>query len=181
MNWYSGIYKAFILASVISFLISFFTSGINSYGSILTGYSTLILAIIMIIITLINNIFRITQHNPSLSSFHLIFSATGPFLLMLGILGFLLFLVIKYKSIIVNNNVSQSYNTFNAICIMLFLLQSSIVFSSLTSQRFETTGKLPKIISGILYLLGVLSIFSAWIVYITLTYYTTDGFTALKR
>jgi len=175
-SWYSGIYKAFILASVISFCISFFSSGINSYGSILTGYSTLVLAILMILVTLFNNILRVTQMNSSLNSTMLLVKATGPFILMLAIIGFLLYLTINYKNIIVNNNVSQSYNTFTTIGILLFFLQSSIVFSSLNSPSFESTGKLPKLITGALYLLGVLSIFSTWIVYITLKYYTTDGF-----
>jgi lysylphosphatidylglycerol synthetase-like protein (DUF2156 family) len=176
-NWYSGIYKAFMLSSVISFLISFFTTGVNSYGSILTGYSTLVLAVSLILLLLFNNIFRVTQNNNSASVLTLLLVATGPFLLMLGILAILLYLTVKYKDIIINNNVSQSYNTFTNIGILLFLLQTSIVFTSLNSRDFELTGKLSKVTSGLLYLLGVLTLFSTWIVYITLKYYTTDGFT----
>lgn len=175
-SWYSGVYKAFILSSVISFLISFFTSGINSYGSTLTGYSTLILGVIMILISLFNNILRVTQGNNSFSSFYLMISSTGPFLIMLGVLSFLLYLTINYKDLIVDNHVSQSYYTFRTVSIVLFLLQTFMIFSNINSQKFIATAKLRPDISSLLYFLGVLSIFSTWIIYITLKYYTTDGF-----
>jgi hypothetical protein len=175
-SWYSGVYKAFILSSVISFFISFFTTGLNSYGSTLTGYSTLLLGVIMILVSLFNNILRVTQGNGSFSSFYLMISSTGPFLIMLGVLGFLLYLTINYKNLIVENHVSQSYYTFRSVTIILFLLQTFMVFSSINSQKFMATAKLPPVTSSLLYLLGVLSIFSTWIIYITLKYYTTDGF-----
>ena len=44
-DWYSSIYKAFIMASVISFIISFFSSGEVSLGASLAGYLVLILVL----------------------------------------------------------------------------------------------------------------------------------------
>jgi glucan phosphoethanolaminetransferase (alkaline phosphatase superfamily) len=116
-EWYSGIYKAFILASAVSFFISFFTTGTNSYGSILTGYSTLILGIIMILILLFNNIFRVSQNTTQTLSALLM--TTGPFLLILGVIGFILYLVITYKNIIVEGHVATSYYTFTKISVIL--------------------------------------------------------------
>jgi hypothetical protein len=173
---YSGIYKAFILASAVSFLISFFTSGNNSYGSTLVGYCTLILGIILILLLLFNNIFRVTQNDNSSQVFYLIFTTAGPFLLMLAVISMLVYLIVNYKNIIVENNVSASYNTFTNVVIILFILQSGMVFYNINSERFETTGKLSPIVSSLLYLLGVLTIFCTWIIYISLKYYTTDGF-----
>ena len=52
--WYSSVYKAFILASVIAFLICFFSSGTVSFGAALAGYSLLIMSIMLILIILFN-------------------------------------------------------------------------------------------------------------------------------
>ena len=60
-DWYSGVYKALILTSVIAFLISFFSSGTISLGAILAGYSVLILGILMILLILFNQIMKGTQ------------------------------------------------------------------------------------------------------------------------
>ena len=70
-EWYNGIYKGFIMASVIAFIIGFFSQGEVSLGSYISGYSVLILAIIMILIILINNI---TNMTPGQSTSTLIFS-----------------------------------------------------------------------------------------------------------
>ena len=61
-DWYSSIYKAFIMASVIAFLISFFSSGEVSLGASLAGYSVLILGIMMILIILFQNILKVNQN-----------------------------------------------------------------------------------------------------------------------
>lgn len=177
-EWYSGIYKAFILASSISFLISFFTSGVNSYGSILTGYSTLVLGIMMILLILFNNIFRVTQNTAQ--SLLTILTTTGPFLLMLGVIGFILYLVIMYKNIIVNGNVAPSYYTFSKIAIILFLAQTFLVYNNLNTEQFNKSGKLTKVTSSLLYLLGVLTLMCSFILYITLKYFVADGFQNFK-
>ena len=49
-DWYAGIYKALIMASVIGFIISFFSKGSVSYGAMLAGYSVLVLGVMMILL-----------------------------------------------------------------------------------------------------------------------------------
>jgi hypothetical protein len=61
-DWYSSIYKAFIVASVISFLISFFSSGTVSLNASIAGYSTLILGIMMILIILFQGILKVNSN-----------------------------------------------------------------------------------------------------------------------
>jgi hypothetical protein len=171
-TWYTGIYKALILAGMISFLISFFSSGVNSYGSVLSGYVTLTLGILMILVILINNILKTEASN----SFYQIITSLGPFLLMLAVLVFLLYLVSYYKNIIVENNAAPYYYKFTNIGILLFFLQTYIILTNLNSHKFLLTGNLPTITNRLLYLLCILNLFSSWVIYINLRYYTTDGF-----
>jgi hypothetical protein len=168
-DWYSSIYKALIIASVISFIISIFSSGSTAYGGMLAGYSLLILGIMMILLILFNEILNFNQG----STFQIIFSillSTGPFLLMLGVIGFIMYLIINYQEKINLGYVTKSYYTFSNISILLFLLQIYIVYKNID------TGKMSKVTSSFMYLLGVLTVMTSLIMFIILKYYTTDGF-----
>ena len=62
MAWYSNIYKAFIIGSVISFAISIFSqSHITAYNSSIAGYSILILAILTILTILILKVLEVNN------------------------------------------------------------------------------------------------------------------------
>jgi hypothetical protein len=176
-DWYSGIYKAFIISAIISFVIGFFSEGNISLGAYVAGYSVLILGIMMILLILFNSIMKITEGQSSLKILYTIFLTTGPFLLMLGVITFILYLMIKYKSIILDNHVSGGYNSFSNITIILILIQLYIVYTSISSDSFEINGKMNKVTSSMVYLLGVLSAISSIILYTILKYFTTDGFT----
>ena len=179
-DWYSGVYKALILTSVIAFLISFFSSGTISLGAILAGYSVLILGILMILLILFNQIMKGTQDQSMLQILYSILLMAGPFLLMLGVIGFVLYLIIFYKNIIIDGYISDSYYTFSNITIILLLLQIYIVFTNINTDRFETTGKISKVTSSLIYLLGVLTIMSSLIIFTVLKYFRTDGFSTLN-
>ena len=174
-EWYSGIYKAFILASAITFMISFFSTGMVSWGSIIAGYSALILGIMMILLILFISIFKVTQGNTTLQIIISVLMTTGPFLLMLGIIGFILYLIIFYKNNIVRNRVSPSYYTFSNIAIILLLLQIYMVYTNISSDRFANTGKMSQLTSSIIYLLDVIVGMCSLILFTILKYFTTDG------
>jgi len=176
-DWYAGIYKALIATSAISFIISFFSSGNIAFGSILAGYSLLILSIMMILLILFNNLLRV---NDSASTFQIILSiimTTGPFLIMLGLIGFIMYLIIFYMIPIMEGHVSPSYFTFSNIAIILFLLQIYIVYTNISSDKFESTGKMSKVSSSIMYLLCTLITICSLILFTILKYFRTDGFT----
>jgi len=179
-GWYQSIYKGLIISAIISFIIGFFSEGKVSLGSYITGYSVLILGIMMILLILFNSIMKITEGQSILQILYTIFLTAGPFLLMLGIIAFVLYLMISYKSIILDNHVSNGYNSFSNINIILILIQLYIIYTNITTDSFEKTGKLSKVTSSVIYLLGVLSAISSIILYTILKYFTTDGFTVLK-
>jgi lysylphosphatidylglycerol synthetase-like protein (DUF2156 family) len=174
-EWYVGIYKALIMASVIGFLISFFSQGTISYGSMLAGYSVLVLGIMMILLILFTQILKVTQNDSAFQIIWTIFMTSGPFLLMLSIIGFVLYLLIKYKDPINDNHISHSYHTFSNITIILLLLQIYMVYTNIATKEFEVSGKMSKVTSSIIYLLGVLTGICSMIMYIILKFFRTDG------
>ena len=177
-GWYSSIYKAFIISAIISFVIGFFSEGKVSLGSYITGYSVLILGIMMILLVLFNSIMKITEGQSILQILYTILLTAGPFLLMLGVIGFILYLMITYKSIILQGHVANGYHSFSNINIILILIQLYIVYTNISSDSFEKTGKMSKVTSSMVYLLGVLSTITSIILYTILRYFTTDGFTS---
>jgi hypothetical protein len=173
--WYMNIYKAFILASVIMFIVSFFTSGETTIGSLITAYSTLSLSIIMIMLILINNILKVSQGQ---SVFNLILSillTAGPFLLMFAIIGLMLYCIISYSAAIGKGNVSGNYYTFSNIVVILFLLQIYMLYGNIISDKFQQTGKISKVTLGMVYLVGTITGICSIIIYTILKYFTTDG------
>jgi len=177
-GWYSSIYKGFIISAIISFVIGFFSEGNVSLGSYITGYSVLILGIMMILLILFNSIMKITEGQSILQILYTILLTAGPFLLMLGVITFILYLMITYKSIILQDHVANGYHSFSNINIILILIQLYIVYTNISSDSFEKTGKISKVTSSIIYLLGILSAITSIILYTILRYFTTDGFTS---
>jgi len=176
-DWYSTIYKACIFAGTISFILGFFTKSKTSLGAYMAGYSVLILAIMMILIVLFNNIFRVGSNVPALQMIYTILITTGPFILMLGVITFVLYLLIKYQSNIVDGKIAPGYNSFSNIIVMLLLIQIYLVYSS---EQFENIGKLSKVTSSIVYLIGTITGICSIILYTILKYYSTDGFTCIN-
>ena len=164
-DWYSSIYKGFVIAGMIAFTIGFFTQGETSLGAYMSGYSVLILGIMMILMILFNNILTSSQGNSTFQLLYTILLTTGPFILMLGVISFILYLLITYKDNITNNRVTSDYYSFSNINVLLMLLQLYIVYTNITNDKFTTTGKISKVASSIIYLLGVLGIINAIILF----------------
>jgi len=178
--WYSTIYKACIIGAVIAFLIGFFTQSQTSLGAYISGYSVLTFGIAMILIILLSNVLKVSQNDSTLQVLGSIMLTAGPFILILAVIGFILYLLINYTNIIVSGHVAPSYNSFTTIISLLIFMQLYIVYTNINSDKFETTGKLSKLTSSIIYLIGVLTAICSIILYTILKYFSTDGFTSLN-
>jgi len=179
---YSGIYKAFIITSIISFLISIFSGGKTSYNSLISGYSSLTLGLMMILTIIITKILELNSKVSNKELLIIILMSLGPFLLMLTIVGFILYLIIFYKDPILENHVSNSYYTFSNITITILLIQIYIIYSNiLNTKEFIESGKISRILSSVMYLFCVLTLYSTMIIYIVLKYFRTDGFQGLQN
>jgi hypothetical protein len=93
---YSSVYKACIFASVVAFIIGFFTESQLALGAYIAGYSVLTLGIMMILIILFNNVLRFSSNASSFQILYSILMSSGPFLLMLAVISFVLYLLINY-------------------------------------------------------------------------------------
>ena len=175
-NWYSGIYKSLIIASVISFIIYYFSSGNVSLGALISGYSVLTLSIIMILYIILFILLQVTQNQGFFQSILTMITACGPFLLMLFVIGFTLYSIIKYKNRILLGRVSNGYATFSNITILMTLLQVYLVYTNINTDKFETTKKLSKITTSILYLYGVITAISSITLFTILNNFSADGF-----
>jgi hypothetical protein len=176
-NLYPTIYKACIYASLVAFIIGFFTSSSASLGAYLAGYSALTLGVLMILVILFSHVLKVSANNSTLQILYSIFITAGPFILMLGVISFVLYLLIQYKNNITEGHVSPSYNSFSNIIVILLMLQLYIVINNINTESFQASGKMSKVISSVIYLLGVLTAISSIILYTILKYYSTDGFT----
>jgi hypothetical protein len=173
-EWYSSVYKGFFVTGIIAFIIGIFSSGVISINSYISGYVIIILGIMMVLTLLINNSMSTSQGITSS-----ILMTIGPFLLMLGVISFILYLLITYKTNIVEQKVPSGYYTFSNISVVLLLIQLYVVYLNINSPKFEETGKITKVTASIIYLLGVLGTITSIILYTMLRYFTTDGFTTL--
>lgn len=162
-DWYSSVYKAFIVTSVISFAIGLCTTAATSLGAYMAGYAVLTLAILMMLMVLLNGA----------QSLVAMWSATGPFVAMLAVVTFVLYLSIKYQHNIVEDKVAPGYSAFSNVIVLLLLTQLYVIYSA---EGFPATGKLPRVTSSVVYLLGTVNGICAVILYTILKYYSTDGF-----
>lgn len=173
---YSTVYNAFIYASIIAFIIGLITNSKVSLGAYISGYSVLVLGILMILIILFSNILKINENASLFRVLYYILIGTGPLILMLGVIAFVLYLLIFYKEKIIKKQVAPGFNTFNSILVMLILVQLYLVHNNINSDRFEATKQISKTASAVIYLLGTFTAISSIILYTILKYYSTDGF-----
>jgi hypothetical protein len=172
-NWYSVIYNSFIVASLLAFFSYILTSGSLSYGLLMSGFIMLSLAILMILIILFNASLEKNQSTDFLNVVFILLSLSGPFLAILGIIIFILYLIVYYKTKITENLVSNSYYTFTNITIILIIIQTLLVYKNI--ENIEIMKKIPLILNSLLYLLSTITLITSIIIYVILKYYTTDG------
>jgi hypothetical protein len=175
-DWYSTIYKACIWVSLITFLIGYFTQSETSLGAFIAGYSVLILGITLILVIVFANVLRVTGGASLWQTIYTLVTTSGPFILILGVVAVMLYLLIFYKQRIIDGHVAPGFNTFSGIVSVLLFVEMFILYNSISSERFEATGKLPRVTSALSYLLNVLTVISTVILFTILRNYSTDGF-----
>lgn len=180
-NFYILICKGFISTTIIAFIIGLLTKPNISLGAFIAGYSVLILSILMILIIIFNS--GLIQTN-GVSIIQLLYSSlflAGPFILMLGIFSLILYLLIRYKDILTSDNISDLYKSFNYYITPLVIIQLCIILYGINNENFVYTGRISRLISSIIYLIASIVAIYSILLYYSLTYYVTDGFTMLSK
>ena len=174
MNWYDYLYRSFIITSIVLFIISLWTINETSINSIIAGHSILIVGILMVLFQVIKKTLPTIDNLPILKLLTKIISITGPFTLLLGIIGTLLYLIITYKKLILNH-VSNNYSQYNNISLILLIMQTFLILKSVNSDYFKENQVIPKIINNIIYLIGTINVICVFILFTILKFYSTDG------
>ena len=172
-DWFSSIYKSFLIISPVILLIYLNYAGTTSVDALICGFVLLNFAILMILFRLGQR--SIAPNESTLKTLSSLISNTGPFLLMFGVILFTIVCLSIYRTPIAEGHVSQGFNTFSNILIVLSFIQVYIIYTNINTEQFDKVGKLPTIISGIVYLFGVLSSICSLLLFVILRYYTTDG------
>jgi hypothetical protein len=170
---FKTIYTTFIYCSIFLFILSFFMSDNTKTSINIASYSILASAIILVSCVILS---KISVNYPNVSTIKymmLLFNNCGPYLLMLSIISYTLFLLINYKSQISNGHVSDGYYTFSNISTILLLLQLYIILNSMNEQEGIT-----KIQTSTVYFIGVINLICLITLYIILNNFNTDGFTS---
>ena len=102
---------------IVGTLLLFITSGSTSIGGILAGYSFIGIGLLL---TLSYTI-KLINDNPSESKSW--FGAISPFILILSVIGYSIYLVVTYQNKIKSGHISQGYYNFSNISTVLILVQ----------------------------------------------------------
>ncbi len=174
-EWYASLFNTFAATGLVAFMITPFTEGQTAFGSYVAGYVAFILALLIIMLIIVTNLLAATAGKTAWEQVSGILSSSGSYFGLLGLLGFILYLLVSNQSKIVSGHVAPGFTSFNWILIMLVLLQFYTIYSGVSSANFEFTKRLSRVANSILWLLCTFSWICAYILYVILMYYSTDG------
>ena len=157
------------------------TASMDSLNGTIAGYSLIGGGILLLISFLLYGISiandeksAILGKNNRSSIMSAIYTA-GPFLVLLGIVGYTLYLIITYKNRIAEGNVAPGYVSFTNISIILILMQLFLFYMGSQKDSFKTTNRLDRVYSMLLYFIGIINIVTIITIGIILSYFSTDG------
>jgi hypothetical protein len=170
-NWFFNIYYSLIIVGIILVLCTLGTSTSSALTGTMTGYSFIVSGILLLIGYIMNKIYTA---NPKGSFLTILFSI-GPFLMIVGIIIYILYLLGTYFNRITNGNVSSGYVAFSNIAVVLILLQVILFYNGTKDPSFVETSTLSRVSNMLLYLLGVLNVIVVITLGVILAYFSTDG------
>lgn len=166
-TWENTLYQTFLFTGLFSFVVSLLTSGNTSFNAYLGGFISLSVFLVIVIINLV------VKANISLLSLF-------PFIYVLATIVVALYFYIVNSQKIKDGHISSSFHAFNTLIIILFGIQFYGIYNDITSDKFKLTLKLSQLNKSITCLLSLIETIFISINVISLTYYSTDGFTLLN-
>lgn len=172
------IYSAFLFLGLLFTIISaFLPSKTVSIVNIL-AYSCLIAGVLLIVGQMMIQLRQTVSGNSTLSFWELsniMKNNVGPFVCVLGVLGFLLYMNIQFKDKIASGHLPDDYYLFNNLNIFVILAEAVIFFTGMQQTQGSDTLYLPLSYGTFLYFLFLVNVNMALIQYNILRYFTTDG------
>jgi hypothetical protein len=166
-DWYSILYNSLLIVGII---IALFTSWFNSPSSVtgsIIGYTFIITG------TLLMTGFMMSNMKNSSVIANII--TVGPFLVLIGILIYMVYLLSYYYSQITQGHISDSYYNFMNMFIVLLVVEFYWFFNGIKEKNFKLTGEMNKVTGMTIYLMELFSIIIVATLGIILKYFSTDG------
>jgi hypothetical protein len=168
-----------IIIGVILLLSTVGTSTLGAINGSMAGYFLMGFGIFMLILYLSFNISNNPtniqyQPNSYRNQFMSILYTSGPFVVLMTIIIFSLIMLFHHKSSIAEGRVAPGYVNFTNVSIILILIQLWIFYSGTKSKGFQN-GRLDRVYSMLLYLVGIINIVAVITIWIILNCYSTDG------
>jgi hypothetical protein len=168
------IYNGLIFVGIILSIVALSINSHSNANVSISSYTFISAGVILIIGFLINKILNLPNLS-KLGFFSVFLTNVGPFLLLIGILAFTLYLIITFKDKINSGNISSAYGLFSKLTIAFILIQLYITYYGMQSPEFKESGSLSKIYSSFSYLVGVINVSIVLILASILKYFSTDG------
>jgi len=173
-TWFNVLYTALFIVGAIVLLLSFTVSIQSIVYLSMVGYTLLILSMLLILGNIFSSALQ-ASNGRFMQFISILFNSTGPFLLNISVIIFLLYLMITYKAMINSGNLSQQYYSFSMVSSIIMLMQVILFYYGVNTNTFKREHKLPVMFNSFSYLLGVINVYIAVIIQTILKYYTTDG------
>ena len=182
-TWFQVLTSCMFYTGIILLLFPLIMDVTNPTNILIITYSLLTVMLAMITTSMYNRLSKklseIVDVTISTYFYHLL-SMMGPILLLFAIVGYSLYLFIRYSKNINRGRTSEQYYTFSKISMALVIVNFILLFNGIESKYFLENGRLEGTYSSGLYLTGVINAYVVMIMGYILASYTTDGFTSLE-
>jgi len=143
------------------------SSSASSLTGTITGYSFIVTGSLLLMGYLMNNMKGLSIISQLIT--------VGPFVVLIGILVYMIYLLSFYFNQITNGNVSNGYYSFMNIFVVLLMVQMFIFYNGTRDKSFIETGAIGKVTGLVLYFLEIINIIVVITLGIILKYFSTDG------
>jgi len=170
IEMYSSIYNSLFIIGIIIIICTIGTNTPSGLTGTIIGFSFFTAGVLLLIGYLMTNILQ-----SSSSNIFLILENIGPFVLLTGILIYIIYLLSINYDLISKGNVPDSYYNFMNIFTLLLIIQVFVFYNGMQTKEFKYSGLLSKINSMLLYFLEIINIIVVITLGTILKYFITDG------
>lgn len=162
--------------ATVGLVAIFMMNASNSYLTTITGYSLIITGISLLFGFMLHNIFVKNSIGNTISGkmnwLRDIIINILPFIIMAINLGYLIYILSVNKSIVMSGNLSNDYNIFSKIFIILTIIQTSMIYYGINTP--DSKGFIPPIYNALLILMSIINMYIIRIIKIVIVDYPVD-------
>jgi hypothetical protein len=162
--------------ATVGLIAIFMMNASNSFLTTITGYSLIITGISLLFGFMLHNLYVKNSMGNSLSGKMNWLRDTIinilPFIIMAINLGYLIYILTMNKSIVMSGNLSNDYNIFSKIFIILTIIQTSMIYYGINTP--DAKGFIPPIYNALLILISIVNMYIIRIIKIVIVDYPVD-------